>query len=366
MKDGKSVDIIELHQSILQYFNKEQKTVDIYKKQVQELDSILCNNTFLSPNVEKKLKKNRQDFINDIELIESKNKYHYYILQTTPLIEEYKKILNTPICISFMGYKKKPNQKKNILIKQFLRIAQEYIKINNITIPNDCIEKCEGCYSISFNIKDHFKVCTGCGRMYPIDNKTNSYKDINRVNMSSKYTYDRKIHFRDCIKQYQGKQNVTIDPKIYKELTTEFENHGLLYGKKTDPKEIRYKNITKEHIMLFLKVIKCTKHYEDITLIHHTLTGESPPNLDEIEQKLLHDFDVLTALYDKVYKSKKSFVRKNFINTQYVLFQLLRRHKVKCNRNDFNILKTIDRKSFHDEICKNLFQKLGWNFTALF
>ena len=78
------------------------------------------------------------------------------------------------------------------------------------------------------------------------------------------------------------------------------------------------------------------------------------------------DFDVLTNAYDQKYRKNQSIDRKNFINTQYVLFQLLRRHKYPCKRQDFNILKTIDRKSFHDEVCKSLFEQLGWNFTALF
>ena len=66
------------------------------------------------------------------------------------------------------------------------------------------------------------------------------------------------------------------------------------------------------------------------------------------------------------FKRDAKFDRKNFINTQYVLFQLLRRHKYMCKKQDFNILKTIDRKSFHDDICKELFEELGWNFTAIF
>ena len=366
MKDGKLIDIIEIHQSILQTFKDEQKTITTYKIQLKDINKILNNPSPLSTSVKKKIKNHQQKLVAYIQNLESKNRYHYYILQATPLIEEYKKILNTPICVSFMGYQAKPNDKKIFLIKKFLKLAQSYTSLKQYPKPSPINMKCEGCESVFFESKDHHRVCVCCGRMYSIDNKTNSYKDINRVNMSSKYTYDRKIHFRDCIKQYQGKQNVTIDPAIYKELIVEFDNHGLLIDKESDPKEIRFKNITKEHIMLFLKVIKCTKHYEDITLIHYTLTGKAPPNLEAIEQKLLADFDVLTVLYDKVYKSDKNFVRKNFINTQYVLFQLLRRHKFKCKRKDFNILKTIDRKSFHDEICKNLFQKLGWNFTALF
>jgi hypothetical protein len=71
----------------------------------------------------------------------------------------------------------------------------------------------------------------------------------------------------------------------------------------------------------------------------------------------------ITDLYDKKYKNSE---RKNFINTQYVLYQLLRRHKYPCRKEDFNILKTIDRKYYHDTICADLFMALGWNFQALF
>jgi len=35
------------------------------------------------------------------------------------------------------------------------------------------------------------------------------------------------------------------------------------------------RNITKEHIYLFLKETGCSKHYEDIVLIHYMLTGKS-------------------------------------------------------------------------------------------
>ena len=37
-----------------------------------------------------------------------------------------------------------------------------------------------------------------------------------------------------------------------------------------------------------------------------------------------------------------------------------------AKKEDFNILKTIDRKSFHDDICVGLFAELGWNFSHTF
>jgi hypothetical protein len=49
-----------------------------------------------------------------------------------------------------------------------------------------------------------------------------------------------------------------------------------------------------------------------------------------------------------------------------VLYQLLRRHRHECNKEEFIILKTIDRKFFHDEICKVLFEEKGWNHNPYF
>lgn len=213
---------------------------------------------------------------------------------------------------------------------------------------------------------DGMYVCEKCG-LTPDQNHINStisFKDINRVNLASKYLYDRVTHFKDCMNQFQGKQNCTIDKKVYEDLIEQFLAHDLIpkdYDKL--PREIAFSNISKEHIMLFLKECGHTKHYEDVVLIHFVLTGTQPPDITALENQLLHDFDQLTTLYDKKYRQQD---RKNFINTQYVLFQLLKRHKFPCKKEDFNILKTIDRKFYHDDICKSLFEELDWNFNPTF
>jgi hypothetical protein len=189
-----------------------------------------------------------------------------------------------------------------------------------------------------------------------------SYTDIDRVNISSKYTYDRKVHFRDCINQYQGKQNSTIQQKIYDELEVQFRQHYLLHDEEST-KELKFRDITKNHILIFLKELGYSKHYENVHLIHYNFTNIKPDDISYLEEQLLDDFDVLTDLYDKRFKYIN---RKNFINTQYVLFQLLCRHRHSCKKEEFIILKTIDRKFFHDEICKELFEELGWNHSPFY
>lgn len=226
--------------------------------------------------------------------------------------------------------------------------------------------KCVLCenYNSHFCIHDNHYVCEKCGYVASTTHGNMSYRDIDRVNISSKYTYDRRTHFRDSINQFQGKQNATIDAKVYSDLIEHFLSHGLIPSNYNDlPREEAFRDVHKEHVLLFLKETGHTKHYEDVVLIFNQLTHKPAPDISHLENDLLRDFDMLAELYDKKYKTSS---RKNFINTQYVLYQLLRRHKYPCRKEDFNILKTIDRKYYHDMICQELFETLGWNFQALF
>jgi hypothetical protein len=234
-------------------------------------------------------------------------------------------------------------------------------KIANLLICENCNNR--NCFESS---EDKTYICNDCGFQKEILGNMSSYKDVNRVNLSSKYTYERRVHFRDCINQYQGKQNSTISDIVYKDLEEQFRLHGLLNEIPGVLKEERFQKITKDHILLFLKETGHTKHYEDVFLIYYKMTGKKPDDISSLENKLMEDFEILSDLYDKKFKQDKSkkIDRKSFINIQYVLYQLLRKYKHPCKKEDFNILKTLDRKSFHDDIMKELFEDLGWNFFS--
>jgi hypothetical protein len=247
-----------------------------------------------------------------------------------------------------------------------------YTPPHSLNVPgaagfNATATKCYACQDENtiFQYQDNIMICESCGTTNEyVKNSILSYKDIDRVNITSKYQYDRITHFKDCINQFQGKQNATVDPVVYQDLIYQFRQHDLIPEHWRDlPKPEAFSLVTKEHILLFLKETNHTKHYEDVVLIHHYFTDIAPPDLSHLENALLQDFDALTNLYDKKYRNHE---RKNFINTQYILYQLLKRHKFPCKKEDFNILKTIDRKYYHDDITRSLFEELGYNFTATF
>jgi len=358
------IDLIAIDNKIKDSFKSKKAELPNLKIRLKNLESLNIEN--IPRRIRSDITSSISSLKKQISTIEEGIEETFYIVKSSEILEEYKKILSIPITISFSNNKKKTNKEKEALINKYLELAESYIHIKRKE-KKDKRKKitCPECHN-----KDEFEqpdettiICINCGVQQDIGNKI-SYKDVDRVNISTKYSYDRKVHFRDCINQYQGKQNATIDNKVYKNLEEEFERHHLLIGDKNTSRDQRFSKITKEHISIFLKELKLTKHYENINLIYFNMTGNKPDDISHLEEQLLHDFDLLTEVYDKKFRSK--IERTNFINTQYVLYQLLQKYKHPCRKEDFILLKTIERQNFHDEITRECFEELGWNHASLF
>lgn len=342
------VDILDIDSKIQNWFLEQESKLEMYKKQLKH-----CQD---KTEIQKK--------IHDIETKESLS---FYISETAEIIEKYKKILKTPLKISFCGKQtQETSTEKNQLERLFLSIAKKYMDVYFFeTFVKEKLT-CDNCQFLMVKLPDNAILCENCGLQIDYLSKAVSYKDVQRINSTHKYTYERRIHFRDCINQYQGKQNCNIDSNLYKKLEEQYEKHGLLCGSANDPKEVRFQKVKKEHTLLFLQEIGYDKPYDNINLIYSVQTGTKCDDISYLEETLINDFDTLIPLYDKKFRYEKRIDRKNFINMQYVLFQLLKRHKHPCKPEDFNLFITIDRKSFHDDICKELFEELGWNHTPYF
>ena len=365
------IDILEIDAKIIRNFDEDRRQIDMYEEKKMDLELSLKLNS-LTQRTKNTLQVSINNLASHIEDIKSDKLYNFYIIESAEILEKYKQILKQPQKVNFIGKPIKNNKEKHKLVLQYLDIATQYldIKMDDVEISNSSSKKdkitCNNCNNNKdFDIEEgNIYICLNCSSQQFILRNVTSYKDINRINISTKYMYDRKIHFRDCINQYQGKQNSSISQEVYDDLIREFESHHLIEPSidAKNSKE-RLKNITKEHISIFLKELSYTKHYENINLIHYNLTGIKPDDIGYLEDKLLDDFDIITEAYDRIFKNLD---RKNFINTQYILYQLLIRHKHPCKKEDFSMLKTIDRKNFHDEVCKILFEEIKFTFLPLY
>ncbi len=374
MEQPTDIDILQLDESVRKFYKSGEEDLTKHRLRRDRLRATL-ENTTLSLSTRTVLEQECLALTALIDEIESKAILCFYDRDTSSILSEYRKLLARPIKMSFMGKSEHCDGQKIGLINAFITVLKQYygpfgLPFAAVSLPSYEAKKkkCPSCDQpvLCDIIEGRTSICIHCGREEELFGTSSSYKDASRVNVSSKYTYERKIHFKDCMNQYQGKQNATIPDKCYEDIKSQLVFHCMLIGDESTPKEVRYAKVTKSHIFHFLKETGWTKHYEDVNLIFHNITGKKLDDISYLESKLLDDFDVLSNAYDKKYKQSYKIERKSFINTQYVLFQLLRRHKHACREEDFNMLKTLDRKSFLDEVCSQLFQELGWNFTPIF
>ncbi len=364
-----NIQILDINKKILETFDNEYNKLDYYKDQLKLIEDTLNKkneNKIENYSIIINLQNIHDRLVKKIDNINSEKQKKFYIMETVELIDKYKKIIEKPLVVSFMSNKNVNNKEKQEIIKHFLEKANKYniIEYQKQKELHDTDKKCEICNTDNFIDLDGFNVCVNCGNEIEIPASLSSYKDSDRVNVGSKYTYDKRSHFRDCINQFQGKQNSSVSDEVYKDLEREFKAHGLLID--SDKKHTKFKNITKDHILLFLKETGHSKNYEDAILIHYNLTGVKPPDISHLEKNITDDFNEMVKVYERKFKYDKNNSRKNFINNQYVLYQLLVKYNYKCNPNDLNLLKTIERKNFHDDICCKIFKELGWNFKSLF
>ena len=330
------------------------------EKKLQESIAASSGDHFLTSKLEGQLDRLRAR----IEDARNKHTLFFYIADTVQYVEEYKRILRIPRKMNFMGkVVEHDNTSKIDVINSYIDACSKYSRITHDKI--EVKTKCINCGDIlEYEILDDCSfVCNLCSSDQGSSVIVSSFTDADRVNVSSKYSYDRKTHFRECLGQYHGKQNVNIPDKLYKDLDECFLFHSLLDGDETTPRKERYARVTKGVILRFLKELGIPKQYENINLIYSVVTGTELHDISSIIDPILEDFDILSELYDRKYTNGN---RKNFINTQYVLFQLLRKHGHDCDKEDFSNLKTVDRKFFHEDILKKLFQDLGWNYVSIF
>ena len=310
------------------------------------------------------------------ELIETECGKKLFVAETFEIVNEYKSALKNPIkqnvqCAT-VNLKKRLEAiyldivKRTIAKLKWFDVDTGIHNNNNNNNNNDCCPTCGNSDKTMFETDDMGRIsCLVCYTEISALEVVNTHMDYNRsTTATGKFIYNRVLHFQDCIKQFQGKQNCKIPQSVYDYLDSKFSAYRLLVD--SDDKRVRYSKITKQHVLMFLKDIP--KHYENVNVIYATLTGKGGEDISHLEQQLVDDFKILVTLYDSIHSKDKpeELDRKNFLNVQYILFQLLRKYGYGCKPEDFTMLKTSERKQFHDQICSNLFNRLGWNFTKTF
>jgi hypothetical protein len=412
-------DILQVNEKILKFFNNEKENIPVYQKIVSILIWNCLNNNIpygitsekdriealssyyeAHPFPDKKVPKEEYTYREYKNMFEFVIDLHEYITQidftetmfrlsSESIIDVYEDFLKKPKKSSFIGKNEEKDnkivfdsvikynsifqglkEKTNIVLSQKMDYYfKKYIKNKFKTTYKQFNPFDEKTLEVSYkeakkniNKKKAFckcfektedsngnVMCKNCGNIYNDIEDTVNYNDYSRVNIVQRYHYEKKCHFRDTINQYQGKQNRYIPEKVYEDIKYMINMHGLSLEK-----------LTINHIKEFLKETSNFKYYEDKQLIFSNIVGKNKPDISKYEKMLYEDFDKLVTVFLKI-KDK----RKNFLNSHYVLRQLLLKQGVKIPDDHLNSLSTPARLREHDEFYEKCCDILGWNFIPL-
>ena len=175
-------------------------------------------------------------------------------------------------------------------------------------------------------------------------------KIVKYTDKATKSGYSRLNHFHDCIKEYQGTNKLKMKEEDIEQIEDYFKDHS--------PESITRREIEKVCKMLGRKSAKGNENA--------LLRWLNPKVLDDIshlENDLLDDFNVFSKEYDLL--ARNDLTRKKFLYSQFVLFHMLRRRGHDCHPENFTMIRTDDRKKAHNEICRLIFKRLGWEFEEI-
>lgn len=340
---------------------KEKLKADISSLPSLESDLQLLLENLEGPSAKNKISKQQELAMlrKRIQDIENTFALTLYIHKTADLLEKYQNLQESENSRSFV-YKGESHKssyaqesiEKNNIVSQYISIARKYVEIENYKRVIDVV-MCPICKTtnLSKSIEEETSFLCKCGFEYEILDDTPSFKDTDRVNMSSRYTYTRRGHFIEAIKKYQGKHN--IDPETLKSIVD-------ILNKEMNYHHLTPKTVTKDHLYMFLAEKKLCENYEDINILYHIITGNPCPEFSHLEGALLELFEEQEKALVEVTVSDKNDNRVNSINVYYKLYKLLQRLEYPCKKGDFYILKTKTKEDEHDEKMRRAWELLEW------
>jgi VLTF3-like late transcription factor len=330
------INILQLDQKIQDQLRANVSTLPQLRSELQRLLWIMVRG--VEPLDQIMAKKQVTMVRRRIQDLEGAFELAHYLLRSAPIIEEYKALMTKYGPKSFVPQRTNSSieDRKQHLQEEFMCIAREYLDLSGYPTRTTTTAKCASCGGTSFEIEDEtLYACRKCGVLREIFDESPSYKDNDRVNMSSRYTYTVKGHFQEAIDNFQATKNVNVPPSVYATLREEFALHNLNDEKK----------ITKDHIYTFLNERGLSDYYTNINLIHYVITGIPAPDISHYVSKLLDMYDAIM----QVYADTKDPSRVNSLAVNYVLYKLLQLLGYRCRKNDFFVLKTTTKLEEHDE-----------------
>lgn len=349
------LNLLELHDKMLKHLDWEiQKKLPILRQLVeQEL------NQQPESIVQLKSKKERISYLQEeIAKLESKQNYNSYMEQVKDILIQYVNLPRKKVFgISIVTQPDEYMEQRLYLINRYLELISKYVKVNIFRRPerSSICEICGFDYG-SYDITDS---CPNCHVQINIINRNTNAKIKTKP---AKNNYEDRNNFYRTLIRYQGKQIVKLPDDIFTRLDNYFSSYHLPTANEIKKRPLdergRREGTTLNLMLTALKNIGLSEHYENARLICHLYWDWKLPNVSNLEKNIMDDYEQFQSRYRSYKKNRKSS-----LNTQLLLYHLLKKNGHMCYRDDFKIVSTEEICRNQENIIKNIFTDLGWEFS---
>jgi hypothetical protein len=346
--DVDTSDILFIDEQVKRFLASKITTIPELLKELDSARWIIENS---SDRVDQIQAKKQEEFLRRrIQDIQDGFELGFYVLRSSAILEEYRKIVSTTKSNSFVktvaALDPSLIYRKNELTLQYMRVCEPYANLEKIkqTIQKPSCAVCH-CTKLSVLEDTSFLVCTECGFQIELLDDGPTFKDSERVNMASRYTYSCKGHFIEAMNRFEGKQSTEIGDEVIAILKHEMVLHHLTK-----------KNVTKDHLYMFLSEKELSDYYADLNLIFFIITDKPPPDITDYRSELLEMFDQI----EDAYKEVKDEGRLNSLNVNWKLYKLLQIIDFPdIRKDDFFCLKTPAKQGEHEQKWKAMIEHLS-------
>lgn len=312
----------------------------------------------------------------EIKTISSGSAWNDYVKEVSPILDKYLPLITNEIkgIVSITG-KHTGEQKRTEdptvtdqrldLICKYLEIARGYIELD--VVWQGVVEsKCPGCGKLFKDIhvdEDAGVHICSCGFERENLSKTSSYKDAMRVNIGGRSGYEDRETFDKGLQRYEGKYADKIPEKLYEQLDQYYAKRGFPTGEqiKTLP---FLPNGKKEgtSINLLVQGLSGTENpdfYKCIYLVAHHYWGWVLPDLTEIRERIMEDYDVTQEVYNRIK------TRDSSLNVNIRIYLHLKARDYPCEWEDFKILSSRESLEYHQKMWKQMCAETGVKHTDI-
>ena len=342
-----NTNLNEIHAYICDFFSKNKNKIKDCTDKIVKLQHEI-DTTKLTIVERKSILSEIKTLEKEIQELSSEEKYNEYINSSKSILEEWDLCLKRESSNRFFGTTKTVVPEKLNFVHRYIHLASKYANLNLTYETQTKKDHCPYCHQKY--IVDEFDekkfICEPCGIYFEEMSNAATFSDLSKINTCNNNDYHSKENFKNAFLYHQGK----IPVEFPDDLEEKMDNYCL----------INHINKQKIDCELGCEIFKKIgyKNYKAINLFLSVYNGKELSNYTEIDMIIYNDQELFSQMYEKV----KNEERSSAMNAQYLMYILLRKNGVNCNRKDFRIPETPKTFREIETLAKKTFAALKWSW----